>query len=284
MSFYISNSLIQTYRLRSKSKKIESLNGRNGNTALTKFVMNRIVEEIPIKEGMIIIDVGCGDASFFRALLKKKPMSKTFKLIGVLPTEEEVTRVKEYVAKNFYRLSNCPSIIISRADKLDVPDQYCDLLVCNSVLHGNGQTLGDFKVALIEFNRVLKPGGKLFIGELPNVDEMKGKNYGNSLFKWLMYLKKERGFKALLKGVLNIINSAISSEPFVFVPKNMFYIGNKDLYKVMKDHGFTMIFMKKHLEIGPQGEEILSMTRWNYLARKDEDLLNINANREKSLY
>ena len=106
------------------------------------------------------------------------------------------------------------------------------------MLHGNGQTLSDFKNALVEFNRVLKTGGKIYIGELPDANEMNGKNYGNSLIKWLIYLKKERGFRSFIRGILNIINSTISTEPFVFVPKHMFYISNNDLYEIMRYHGF----------------------------------------------
>ena len=102
MGFYVSNSLIETYRIRSKSRKIEYLNGRNGNTELTAFVMKKIIEEITIKDGMFIMDVGCGDASFFRMLLEEKPIKKNLTLIGVLPSEEEVNRVKKYIAKKRY--------------------------------------------------------------------------------------------------------------------------------------------------------------------------------------
>ena len=271
MGFYISNSLIETYRIRSKSRKIEYLNGRNGNTELTAFVIKKIIEEISIKDGMFIMDVGCGDASFFRMLLEEKPIKKNLTLIGVLPSEEEVNRVKKYIAKKFQHLSRFPSILQSKADKLDVPDKCCDLLICNSVLHGNGQTLSDFKKALVEFNRVLKTGGKIYIGELPDVNEMNGKNYGNSLIKWLIYLKKEQGFRSFVRGILNIINSTISTEPFVFVPKHMFYISNNDLYEIMRYHGFQMISKNRHLEINAAGEEIESKTRWNYLAFKNAD-------------
>ena len=63
--------------------------------------MKKIIEEITIKDGMFIMDVGCGDASFFRMLLEEKPIKKNLTLIGVLPSEEEVNRVKKYIAKNF---------------------------------------------------------------------------------------------------------------------------------------------------------------------------------------
>ena len=272
MGFHVSNSLIETYRYRAKSKNIENLNGRNGNRLLTKFIITKIIEQVSVRDGMNIIDVGCGDASLFKVLLQDGLVTQKSKLIGILPTAEEVERVANDIERNYSNLSNKLSIVRGTADNLDISTGQADLLICNGVLHGNGQNYNDFKKSLKEFNRVLKIGGTVYIGELPDVDEMKGKNYGNSLLQWLIYLKKERGLNDFIDGLKTILKSIFGSEPFIFVPKYMFFIERKQLGKVLKAYGFKIISEKRHQEITHEGKEIQSNTRWNYVAVKSKNV------------
>ena len=181
-------------------------------------------------------------------------------------------RVANDIERNYSNLSNKLSIVRGTADNLDISTGQADLLICNGVLHGNGQNYNDFKKSLKEFNRVLKIGGTVYIGELPDVDEMKGKNYGNSLLQWLIYLKKERGLNDFIDGLKTILKSIFGSEPFIFVPKYMFFIERKQLGKVLKAYGFKIISEKRHQEITHEGKEIQSNTRWNYVAVKSKNV------------
>ena len=56
-------------------------------------------------------------------------------------------------------------------------------------------------MAIKEFNRVMKIGGKLYIGEMPEINELDGKNYGSSVISWLIYLIRRKGFFAFITGL-----------------------------------------------------------------------------------
>jgi ubiquinone/menaquinone biosynthesis C-methylase UbiE len=52
---------------------------------------------------------------------------------------------------------------------MDQAQRFADVLVCNSVLHGGGQTMDKVKASLTEIHRIVKRGGKLFIGEMTGI-------------------------------------------------------------------------------------------------------------------
>ncbi|MGA1941130.1 hypothetical protein [Arcobacter sp. YIC-310] len=47
-------------------------------------------------------------------------------------------------------------------------------------------------------SKVSKHNATIYIGELPFLNEFEDKSYGNSIFKWLVYGLKNRGFSYFL--------------------------------------------------------------------------------------
>ena len=66
-----------------------------------------------------------------------------------------------------------------------------------------GFNIDVFRDSLREFNRVQKNKGILYIGELPQFNEMENRNYGTSFFKYTILLKN-RGIQILIKTELII--------------------------------------------------------------------------------
>ena len=124
------------------------------------------------------------------------------------------------------------------------------------------------KLALKEFCRVTKNNGTIFIGELPDSDELIGKNYGDSIKGWLSWILKNKGLKVFLSSFKDVMKALISKEPFVIVPKTMFFMKPTDFISLLNDYGIKIIKYYKHKEIDEQGNEYESKTRWNYICTK----------------
>ena len=266
MTIYKTLSLIDTYRCKAKSKNIHELNGRPNRPDLTNFIAEEIWKKVKPRDNTVLVDVGCGDASLLKKLASSIPSEHTVKLIGVLPTREELVRVKKNLHTDKKICSKEISIIYGHSEALKLPDKFCDYIICNSVLHGNGQTHDNVNSAIREFSRISKVGCQLYIGEMPDSNEMKSKNYGESLAFWLIYLYRKNGALSFLRGLKSILVSLFTKEPFVIVPKLMFYMKPNEFKDLLKCHGFQVEKITKHLEINVQGRVCKSNTRWNYQA------------------
>ncbi len=97
MTIYKPKSYIEAYRLKAKSKDINELTGRSGRTDLTKFIVNQILSKIKLNPDTVLVDIGCGDGMLLQKANQRGIDANIGKLEGILPTEEEVTRVKEYL-------------------------------------------------------------------------------------------------------------------------------------------------------------------------------------------
>ncbi len=268
MTILRTKNLVETYRAKARAKDINELTGRTARPDLTKFVITQMSLNIPLKYDTILIDIGCGDGSFLLKCLENGLNSYKGRLIGILPTTEEVSRVRNHLLQNQKNNQHPISIELGLAEETKIQNSYCDTLVCNGVLHGGGQTIDNVKLALTEFNRITKTGGTIFIGEMPDSDEMAGKNYGDSIIQWLFWVLKNQDFKSFLKRLKQILTALFSKEPFIIAPKNMFYMAPKDFISLLNQHGFQVIKHYKHKEIDVLGNVYESKTRWNYIGIK----------------
>ena len=155
------------------------------------------------------------------------------------------------------------------AEKTELPDDFCDVLVCNSVLHNPGQNIEHVKQSLREFFRITKTGGSIFIGEMPDSNEMAGKKFGDSIASWLYWVLKTQGFTSFLARLKQCIVAVFSKEPFVISPKTMFYMPPHDFIRLLKEFKIEVKEFYKHIEIDNSGNEFESKTRWNYLCVKN---------------
>ena len=268
MTILKTKNLVETYRAKAKAKDINELTGRTGRPDLTEFVITQMSLNIPVKRDTILVDIGCGDGLFLLKCAENGLDSFSGRLIGILPTTEEVSRVRNHLLQNQKNNKHLISIELGLAEQTKLPSDYCDTLVCNSVLHGGGQTIDNVKLALTEFNRIVKTGGTIFIGEMPDSDEMAGKNYGDSITSWLLWVLKNQGFKSFLTRLKQTIPAFFNNEPFVIAPKNMFYMEPKDFIALLNHHGIEVIKHYKHKEVDGLGNECESKTRWDYIGIK----------------
>lgn len=226
MTIYKAKNFIDSYRIRAKSREINELTGRTWRSDLTRYVIENIVSRIQFEPESVVVDIGCGDALFLQMAAAKGVDSFKGRLIGILPTEEEVCRVREHLVRSNYNRNNLISIEIGRLDQLNLPDGYADIVVTNGVLLLL-QSLECVVNALREIRRISKPNAFIFIGELPDKDEMAGKNYGDSITSWLIWVLKNQGFGQFVIRLKQLLVSLFSREPFIINPKKSFLRSQK---------------------------------------------------------
>lgn len=143
---------------------------------------------------------------------------------------------------------------------------YCDIVVCNGVLNLAGMTMFDLKEALSEFCRITKKRGKLYIGEMPDKNELEGKNYDDSILKWLWWVLKNEGLKSFFSRVKQVFFALISNEPLIIHPKKLnVFMKPIKFIKLASKYGFKIKEYYKHRQINTKGKKFTSKSRWNYL-------------------
>jgi ubiquinone/menaquinone biosynthesis C-methylase UbiE len=266
MTIYKTATFVETYRAKAAAKDINELSGRTGRPDLTQFVTSQIVKKLPIKADTILVDIGCGDGSLLLKAAEKGLDSREGRLIGILPTSEEVTRVGRHLQESHdYKPSI--SIQLGLAEKTDLPDNFCDVLVCNGVLLVL-QKAETVKMALSEIHRICKDGATVYIGETPDTDEMAGRNYGDSIASWLWWVLKNQGFESFYIRLKQTVRAFFSSEPFIIAPKKLFHMAPDEFIDLMKQHGLDVIEHYRHKETDSTGAIGESKTRWDYIAVK----------------
>ena len=111
----------------------------------------------PINPGEIVVDVGSG--SGFDSLIASTMVGPEGKVIGVDMTQEMLDRARAGVERMGARHVEFREGI---AENLPLQDEYADVVISNGVLN---LTLDKAKT-LNEWARILKPGGRLYIGDI----------------------------------------------------------------------------------------------------------------------
>jgi SAM-dependent methyltransferase len=263
MTIYKAPNYQEEYRLRALSNDVSQLTGRT-RPLLTAFVSDRIIDKIELKPGSVVVDIGCGDGSFLQKAAESGVDRHRGRLIGILPTEEEVRALTQHLAgagKGFI------SVEVGRLDSVGLSDGLADVVVSNGVFILLSDREAVIK-ALLEIGRIAKPGGCVFIGELPDSDEMAGRTYGNSISAWLLWVLRNRGVMAFIASCRQVLRALLTDEPFIVSTKKVFHCDPQDFKDLLEAHGFSVLEHYRHKEIDANGHIHESPTRWNFLARK----------------
>ena len=278
MGIYKAKTMEEVYRLKALHKDISELSGRR-EPEKTQFIAESIASSLELTNDTILIDVGCGDGRFLEHALEKSVNPFEGRLIGLLPNIEEVLRLTEHLAIS--PKSKYISIVRSDASRTNLPDNYADIVVCNGVLHGAGMTPSYVKSSLIEFCRILSSTrnhgvssenvvgkGILYIGEMPDSNELALKSYGDSVVKWLFWVLRNQGFREFVDRLKQLLSALFGSEPFIITPKFHFHSTPEEFTALLTECGFTSVSYWKCIELDRSGGKRESETRWNYMAFK----------------
>ena len=111
----------------------------------------------PINDGDVVVDVGSG--SGFDALIASQMVGPEGRVVGIDMTHEMLSKARSG-AKNMG--ANNIEFREGYADQLPLPANFADVLISNGVLNLSP----DKEKTLRDWARVLKPGGRLYIGDI----------------------------------------------------------------------------------------------------------------------
>ena len=155
-----------------------ALRGRN-KEEITRRIHERIVEEVSLHSGDDLVDIGCGDGT----LLKMAERIGTRSALGLLATDEEVALVR---GSGF-------NVKQGFTDQLPIGDETASVVVCNNVLLIVPRE--KIPASLCEICRIAKPGARIFVGEIPFVQNPASNPKFESRRETLSYLYRTYGLR-----------------------------------------------------------------------------------------
>jgi len=183
--------------------------------------------------GLRILDVGCGEGRFCRMVAKLGA-----KVVGLDPTEALLATAQERDPSGTYVRGVGESLPFDDAS-FDVVVSYLTLL-----------DIEDYRKAIKEFARVLKPGGRFVYGNLAAFATTTGKGWveddaGNKLYFPIDHYIEERGMEVAWNGI-KIINYHRPLSSYV---------------TAMLQAG---LILREFVEPAPSPEQVEKNPRWSY--------------------
>jgi ubiquinone/menaquinone biosynthesis C-methylase UbiE len=210
--------------------QIVKLSGRlnSEDTFLRNSKIKSFIEPFLLNSKLLQgIDVGCGDASLAKSLEGK---FKEFTLTVFTETE-----------KNLLLDSNANlNLLVCNSTKIPTPKHQFNFLICNSVLHSYGNSINQIEESISEFNRVLKTGSYMFIGEIPLENSIKIKNVKN-VFDYVIKYSKVYGISRSFKLIIKLLIAYVEFSDYIINDIPEFSISEKEFIELAANYGFDVI-------------------------------------------
>jgi len=208
-----------------------ALRGRQ-NKDITRRVHERIIETVALSPDDELVDIGCGDGTLLRMAKEMGVRSG----IGFLATDEEVALVRK------------TGVDVRQAfsDQLPLPDNSASVVVCNNVL----LIVPREKIpgSLREMWRVAKPGARIFVGEIPFVEQKDPTPQFTSRRQMLSFLYRQHGFRTWFGTLRRMAWWRITGKPFVSQPGTAvsFYATAEEFIAIAREAGLEIVRHWQH--------------------------------------
>jgi ubiquinone/menaquinone biosynthesis C-methylase UbiE len=213
----------------------------------TQFKIGRLVEQLPLDADSHVLDVGPGDGSLFRAIA-----SRVARCCGVDPSENAIARLRSL-------FEGAPNVefAVGTSDRIPFDDDTFDVVVINSVI----LVLPDVETVdrtLGELVRVCRPGGTVFVGEVPFCAEGEG-----GIRSYFLRKIRELGLAGTLRSVYRTyLRPVLRGGPLVTAPLGKtLHFPAAGFAERCRRHGVE-VAVRRHLE--PRRP---SLTRNDYVLR-----------------
>jgi ubiquinone/menaquinone biosynthesis C-methylase UbiE len=181
----------------------------NRDAETTRRKLEALVPRLPCTAETELLDVGPGDGRLFRLV-----SGRVRRCCGVDPSQSAVEKLR----RSFQGVANV-EFAIGSMDRVPYPGASFDIVVINSVL----QLLPDIAAvrrSLAELVRVCRPGGLVFVGELPFRSEL-----DRGVLVHLSRKLREFGARNLLRTLYHVYaRPLLRREPMVVYPASNLHV------------------------------------------------------------
>jgi len=181
----------------------------NRDAATTRWKIQRVIEQLPLAASSRLLDVGPGDGALCAGV-----SDRIAAYCGVDPSPSAVGRLRELFASR----ANA-EFELGSATALPFEPASFDLVVVNSVLHMFDSN-DEAALALREAVRVCRPGGVVWIGELPFRSEL-----GQGVLEHVRRKLFEFGFVPYVRLLWNVyVRPLLRGEPLLVYPARNLHV------------------------------------------------------------
>ena len=185
----------------------------NRDSETTRRKLEALVRQLPWTQESAVLDVGPGDGTLFRLI-----STRVRRCCGVDPSEAAIAKLR----RSFQGVSNV-EFAIGSADAVPHPDAGFDIVVINSVLQMLPSTSA-VQRSLIELIRVCRPGGLIFVGELPFRSEL-----DRGILVHMARKLNEFGARSLLRTLYHVYaRPLLRGQPVVLYPASNLHIPQQE--------------------------------------------------------
>lgn len=207
----------------------------NRDAETTRFKVANIARQLPINPHSRVLDVGPGDGALFRLIALR-----VARCYGVDPSGSAVSKLRRL----FEDLPNV-EFVLGTSDAIPCADGEFDVVVMNSVM----MILPSREVAqrtVAELVRVCRPGGTLYIGEVPFCEE-----FDHGVLSQLSRRFRDLGASGLARNVYRTyLRPVLRGGPIVVAPVGRgrtLHFPEEEFTAMCRRHGAT-VECRRHRE------------------------------------
>jgi SAM-dependent methyltransferase len=232
---------------------LHTLAGRGPFRETTEFINRRIFNELGFRPEDRFVDIGCGNGLLLRLAVE----SGVKTAIGLNATEVEVSPLRALGLDVRQGLS----------DSIPLPDGFASVVVCNSVL----LLVPESKMArsLSEIARISEPKARVWLGEIPRVEEITTVPRHESVPEMLWWLLRKRGMRSFLGMCRNLLTGAQRGPVLINPYAAIFFAPPEAFIRMAADAGLQIERHFPHQTLDQNQEPHASATRQDYLFRKE---------------
>jgi SAM-dependent methyltransferase len=228
------------------------LAGRGSLRETTEFVNRRIFAELSFQPEDRLVDIGCGDGLLLRLAIANGVGTA----IGFNATEDEALPLRALGLDVRQGLTH----------SIPLPDRFASVVVCNSVLLLVPED--NMAESLHEIARISQPNARIWLGEIPRVEEIAGVPKHESIPEMLWWLLRERGVRSFLGMCRRLVTGAQRGPVLVNSYAAIFSAQPAKFINMAAAAGLHIERDFPHQTLNQNRQSSSSATRHDYLFRK----------------
>lgn len=234
-------------------RDLHILAGRGPFRRTTAFVNQRIFKELEFRPEDRFVDVGCGNGVLLQAA-REIGVRTT---IGFSATEQEVAPLRALGLDVKQGLT----------DSIPLPDGFASVVVCNCVL----LLIPEAKMAnsLREIARISDKKARIWLGEIPRVEEGTGLPTHTNIPEMLWWLLRKRGARSFLGMCRRLLTGAQRGPVLVNSEAAVFFAAPEAFIGMAREAGLRIERHFPHQTLDEKEQMCQHATRHDYLFRKD---------------